>query len=307
MKKMIWLCLCACLCLGSLSAGKSADKRDLVRHTLAWDGLERSYYLREPQGLDKARKLPLVLALHGGGGVGEKMNKLTGLSDLGEKEGFLAVFPEGVGRNWNDGRPGDFSKAHRDHIDDVGFINALVEKLKTEYPVDPRRVYACGISNGAMMCFRLACEMAGTFAAVAAVGGSMPENLPGLCHPEKPVAVMVIFGRQDPLVPYGGGYVSVLGRKRGKVVPVEESLEFWARVNHCDLPEEAEALPDLDSKDGTRVFKRSCGKVEILLVEGGGHTWPGGWQYLWEFLVGKTSRDFNASETIWKFFQRNHR
>jgi polyhydroxybutyrate depolymerase len=149
--------------------------------------------------------------------------------------------------------------------------------------------------------------MSETFAAIGVVSGSMPENLPALCHPSRPVAVMVIFGKDDPLIPYKGGNVSVLGRKRGRVVSVEESVQFWAKKNHCVLPDEAEAMPDTDPQDGTRAYRRSGGKVEEILIEGGGHTWPGGWQYMWTFLVGKTSRDFNASRTLWKFFQKNHR
>jgi polyhydroxybutyrate depolymerase len=174
--------------------------------SIIFAGLERTYRIHMPPSYDKSTPLPLLIALHGGGGSGEKMEELTlrGFNRLSDKEGFIVVYPDGIEKHWNDGRENVKYRAHREKIDDVGFISALIDYLVKQYNIDIKQVYATGISNGAMMSFRLGCELSEKIAAIAPVAGSMPENLPTRCSPSRSISVLIISNTEDPLVPWGG-------------------------------------------------------------------------------------------------------
>jgi polyhydroxybutyrate depolymerase len=254
----------------------------------------------------------LVLALHGGGGTDARMVQLTGggFNTLADRDGFLVAYPDGLEKHWNDGRAGVSWRAHRDGVDDVGFLAALIARLAGEWPVDARRVYVTGASNGGMMAIRLGCELADKIAAIAPVIGAMPAALAPRCAPSAPLSVLFMNGVQDPLVPWQGGEVR-LGRKNfGTVLSVAESVKFWATHNRCAVAPVVTDQPDRDPRDGTRVrreFYESCRdgtEVVLYAIEGGGHTWPGGYQYRPERVIGKGSRDIDGAEAIWNFFRR---
>ena len=161
------------------------------------------------------------------------------------------------------------------------------------------------------MCFRFALNRPDLIAAIATVMAAMPIELEAE-HPQgKPIPIMIMAGTKDPLVPWKGGYISFLGRKLGKVMSMAEMIQFWTSRNSCSPMPATLALPDNSPQDGTQVFRstyRSTKKapVHVFQIEGGGHTWPGGYQYLPAFLIGKTSRDFDAGEAIWEFFRHHH-
>lgn len=280
--------------------------------SLVHDGLKRTYRIHIPSSYHKNRSMPLVIALHGGGGTGEGMEELTrgGFNTLSEKEGFIVVYPDGVKKNWNDGRKEVRSRAHREKIDDVGFISALVVKFTKELNIDQKRVYVTGISNGALMSDRLACELSEKIAAIALVTGSIPKNKTYTSLPSRPIPVLVINGIADPLVPWEGGeIVGILGEQRGEVISTSETIKFWVTHNRCSSTPVITELPDKNPLDGTRVRREAYSKgreaTEVILyaIEGGGHTWPGGRQYLPERIIGKTSKDIDANEVIWNFFK----
>jgi polyhydroxybutyrate depolymerase len=183
------------------------------------------------------------------------------------------------------------------------------------YNIDPKRAYVTGISNGGIMSYRLACELSHKIAAIAPVDGNIPHLLVYECYPTMPVSVLAINNVNDPLVPYYGGniYSSIRRLNLGKVLSVKESIEFWVNRNNCTSSPVVTEEPDLDPRDGTRVtseeyINRNDGTEVILYsVDGGGHTWPGGFQYLPSFIVGKTCRDFDACEVIWSFFKKHSR
>ncbi|MFH0887398.1 MAG: PHB depolymerase family esterase [bacterium] len=306
-KRIFSLLIIAVICIfGSLSISYAAS--------IKWDGLTRTYLIHVPPSLTKSKPVPLVIALHGGGGMGKNMIKLTpgGFDQLADQDGFIVVYPDGLGKNWNDGRSNkevDY-RAHKENVDDVGFISALIDNLINEYNVDPKRVYVTGISNGAMMTYRLGCELSEKIAAIAPVAGNIPQNLLSRCQPHKPVSVLVINNTNDPLMPYKGGDITgpYGKRKLGKVISVAESVDFWVKQNNCNT-KAIVTDSDIDPKDGTRVHREIFygGKdgTEVILysIEGGGHTWPGGYQYFPEWLIGKTSREFDANQVIWDFFK----
>jgi polyhydroxybutyrate depolymerase len=284
-----------------------------------YDNLVRTFHIHTPSLFDKSVQLPLVIALHGRGGTGESMVLLTrkAFNNLSDKDRFVVVYPDGIELNWNDGRMDEEAndRAHRDNVDDVGFISALIDTMIKDYNIDPRKVYVTGISNGAIMSYRLACELSYKIAAIAPVDGSIPYVLFPDCFPVKPVSVLAVNNVNDPLVPYEGGniYSSIRKLNLGRVLSVNESMAFWVNRNKCSLLPVVTEMPDLDPEDGTRITRKEYNDcidgTEVILysVDGGGHTWPGGVQYLPSLIIGKTSRDIDASEVIWSFFRKHTR
>jgi polyhydroxybutyrate depolymerase len=171
-------------------------------------------------------------------------------------------------------------------------------------------VYATGVSNGAFMSQRLAAEASDRVAAIAAVIGGMAPQVRARFAPATPVSVLLINGTDDPLVPYQGGPVA---RNRGETIAVSEIVRLWIGHNQCPAGAETVMLPDVDPADGTRVRRTTYGPcagrttVVLYTVDGGGHTWPGGSQYLPRAVIGRTSRDVDATLVIWQYFRSHPR
>jgi len=283
------------------------------------DDLKRKYKFYIPAFHNRSVPVPLLIALHGKGGNGHSMILLTrkGFNKLAEKDGFIVVYPDGIELNWNDGRIDEESndRAHRENIDDVGFISALIDSMIRDYNIDTNRVYVTGISNGAIMSYRLACELSRKITAIAPVDGNIPQHFFAECPGYRPVSVLAINNTEDPLVPFDGGDIhgSLNKVKLGKVLSVDESVGFWIKTNNCSTIPVITEMPDLVPKDGTKVIKKHYtggtdgSEVILYTIEGGGHTWPGGLQYLPERIIGKTSRDIDANEVIWSFFKSHSR
>ncbi len=288
--------------------------RGTVCQTIDFDGLIRTFRLYVP-GPDAPRPLALVFVLHGGGGTGIGMVRMTdgGFHELAERDGAIIVYPDGVDRQWNDGRRDFKSRAHSENIDDVGFISWLIDRIAEEHPLDLDRVYATGISNGGMMSFRLGCGLSQRLAAIAPVVANMPADLMRVCAPARPVSVLVTNGTEDPLIPFGGGHVGSPRRSRGLVISANDSLGFWARHNGCGAQAEVKLLPDRVPGDRTRlersVWPTCSAGVSVTLnkIVGGGHTWPGGQPGTPRIIVGRVSRELDGVQEIWAFFMRHRR
>jgi len=291
---------------GAASGASPADQRGRLEH----DGLSREYLLHVPKSHPSGKRVPLLMALHGGGGTGENMRKLTagGFDRLANQEGFIVAYPDGVERHWNDGRDKVKYRTHKEKVDDVGFISALIDKLVRERNADRSRVYVTGMSNGAMMSHRLGVELSDRVAAIAPVTGSLPKTLVAK-RPARPVPAMIMYGVADPLMPWEGGEVRLGRVKLGEVLSAEETVRFWTGWNGCARPPAVSLEPDRSPDDGTRVRReaytpgRGGAEVVLVAVEGGGHAWPGGWAYLGEGFIGRTSRDIDACKVIWDFFK----
>ena len=292
-----------------LAAGSSAQSRrekralrdtsDQVR-TIQVADMKRSYILHLPAHLDPRKPAPLVLVFHGGGGHAWNMPRFTGFDQLSDQAGFIVAYPESVNGHWNDGR--NLSPA-----DDVAFIRELIAELQRSHPVDPKHVYAAGISNGGFFSNRLACELAGKIAAIASVAATMPEPLAPACKPSQPVSVMYMHGTKDPLVPIDGGPVA---GTHGTCISLADAAQFWRRADHTSDSPAEEDLP-VREDDGTGVHRqvwkggRQGTEVVVYTVKNGGHTWPGGMQYLPPLIVGKVTHQMDATPVIWEFFSRH--
>lgn len=268
-------------------------------HSIRVGDRDRSFLLHLPPAAQGAP--PLVVALHGRAGDGGQMEAGSGLSALADREGFVVAYPDGVHRSWNDLR-GE-SPAARAGADDVGFLGALIDRLVAREGVDPRRVYVVGASNGGMMTFRAACELSPKIAAVGAVIGLMPANGADRCAPSHAMPVMIIAGTDDPLVPFTGGDIN------GQVLSARDTRERWATLGGCGAVGPTLLVDRVD--DGTRVHRaghagcRDGAEVVLVSVEGGGHTWPGGAQYLPRFLIGPVTHDIDGAEELWRFLRRH--
>ncbi len=273
-------------------------------HTLRHDDRLRTFRLHRPQRETPGRH-PLIIALHGRGGTGAEIERLSGLSSLSDEEGFAAVYPDGVEGTWNDGRELDSFPAMRDGIDDVGFIERLVDHLVDRFDVDPGRVYATGISNGGHMSHRLGAELSHRLAAIAPVAASMPRLVHDRAKPSNPIGVIVFFGDEDPVNWWDGG-----GQAGGASAPVPEIMRWWARHNGCSPEPSVERLPPAVD-DGTRIRRETWGgspnEVVLYAIEGGGHTWPGGPSPRREHIFGCTTHNLDAGRTMWAHFQRHRR
>ncbi|MCB9292811.1 MAG: T9SS type A sorting domain-containing protein [Lewinellaceae bacterium] len=276
----------AALCLPFLAAAQ-----DVVTGTINHDGLSRSYRLYIPPANASGEGLPLVFNFHGYGSNAFQQELYSGMNEVADTAGFFVCYPNGVASAWNVGW--DFGST----ADDVGLTAALIDELSENYNIDPRRVYACGMSNGGFMSYRLACELNSRIAAIASVTGSMVPGYLGSCSPGRAVPVLEIHGTADAVVPYEG--------QANLCVNIDTVVHFWATNNSCDPVPVAQDLPDtapLDGSTATRVDYNNCEgdrQVSLFRIKGGGHTWPGA-----AFSIGVTNQDIDASVEIWRFFNR---
>jgi polyhydroxybutyrate depolymerase len=269
--------------------------------------LVRRYLLHVPKG--GAGPRPAVLMLHGAGGTGAWTRDETGWNATADREGFAVAYPDGVAPDpahppgflanpqvWNAGAGPGLALARG--ADDVGFLRAVLDDLPRRTPVDPRRVYVAGFSNGAAMAFRLAAELSERIAAVAPVAGYCPAVAP----PARPVPTVYVVGADDPLVPLEGGEVrSPWGGHVERRPPVGETLARWAEL--LGLPPDPVAEAE---EDGVTVVEYGPG-VEFFgaVVAGLGHHWPGGRGRLNPRIAGRPSDRVRANELIWEFFQKH--
>ena len=242
-----FLCLCVLLWAAALlpHAALAADSQRILV-----DGTLRTYHIHAPRDLG-SHPVPLVLAFHGGGSQGKGMERLTRFDDLANREGFIVVYPDGLDKHWNDGREVTSDTALERRGDDVAFVTALIDAIERDYAIDPRRIYATGISNGAIFTNYLGDRLAHRIAAIAPVAGGIAERFAPEFSPSQPVSVLIIQGTRDPLMPFEGGEVHP--GHRGRIVPTRRALELWARADGLSSEAEHSVRPDTDPADACTV------------------------------------------------------
>ena len=261
--------------------------------TIVSSGERREYLLHVPPNLDRTKPAALVLSLHGAGGWPALQRDLSRWNELADREGFIVVYPAGQDsagpRIWR-------MTGERD----PRYIADLIDKLRREYAIDPKRIYANGLSNGGGMSFALSCRMPDRFAAIGMVGAAL--LLPSTwCKSTEPVPMIGIHGLRDTMAPYHGGSSWVAP----SFAPFPAFGADWARRNRC-----ASNARDVEIRDGvTRREYEQCANdatVALYSLRDGGHTWPGGAE-LPEWFAGKTIHDFDATAEMWRFFEQHPR
>jgi polyhydroxybutyrate depolymerase len=256
-------------------------------------GQQRAYLVHVPKGYDGTKAVPLVISIHGAGGWPAQQMRLSGWNDIADREGFLVVYPSGFERGsprkW--GVPVDGQRER-----DVQFITDLIDSLGKEYRIDPRRIYADGLSNGGSMAYVLSCTLANRVAAVGMVAAAQVMRWQS-CSAARAVPVISFHGTADRIVPYRGGSSSMT---RWRFPDVEAWTAGWARRNGCDGNARVTSLAADVTK---REYVQCAGDASVVLynVKDGGHTWPGS-EPMPEWFVGRTTASVDATEEIWKFF-----
>ncbi len=285
--------------------------------TLSHGGRERSYIAHLPPQARDRRPLPAVVAFHGGGGYGAYFESHSHLDEVADREGFLAVYPNGTGRRrnrlltFNAGSCCGYAADH--HVDDVGFTLALLDDLARRTPLDRRRVYATGLSNGAMMAYRLAAQAADRVAAIAPVAGGMAEDS---FAPSHAVPVMHFHSVDDPRALYHGGLGPPFPFTKTRVwhPDVDSVLARWIVRDGCPAaPTVGVTLvappgtPDSGQTATRYVYGPCTSGAEVVLWKftGVGHAWPGGEQGRLEgTFVGRGTHILDANTEMWRFFSR---
>lgn len=279
--------------------------------------VKRSYLVRVPPRAAPGVALPVVLNFHGGGGDAKTQKWYSRMDEAADRDGYIAVYPNGTGglgerfNTWNAGQCCGIAVLTR--VDDVGYAVAVLDDLARRTPVDRRRVYATGLSNGAMMAYRLAAEAPERIAAVAGVAGAMTL---AQFAPRLPVPVMHIHSVDDQLALYDGGFGHALLTPDllMRHASVNDMLRRWLEHNQCKgKGEAAPAIAGSGADSGhtaTRIVWRPCrGGVEVVLwrLTGAGHVWPGGQRDFLPLLLGTSSGVIDANREIWRFFSRFRR
>lgn len=257
----------------------------------------RTFLIHTPTGYSSLQKLPVVIALHGGFGNAFNLQNQSQLSVKADQEHFIVIYPEGVQggffniRTWNAGVCCGHAAAS--NIDDVHFIEELLDYLVSNYAVDQQRIYVTGMSNGGFMAYRLACELSDKIAAIAPVASSMTMDL---CMPTNPVPVIHFHSIQDDNVLYQGGYGS--GASNHYSPPLDSIFNVWSELNECSIQKDTL----IDNNEYTLINWRECNctsEIEFYLTEDGGHSWPGGNPTL---MGDPVSQVINANDKMWDFF-----
>ncbi len=284
---------------------------------LTHDGRARSAIVHVPPQAAKGRALPVVVNFHGASGDARSHQRYVGMDRLADREGFVVVYPNGTGPfpdqllTWNAGAC--CGPAQVDGVDDVGFVGALLDEVSRRLAVDPARVYATGLSNGAMLTYRLAAEAPERFAAIAPVAGAMAL---ATFAPRTPISILHIHSVDDPLTRYTGGLGPPFtpGETRAMHAPVAETLARWRGLMGCPArpitaaERGGPARSAAARETATRLRWSPCRRgTEIVhwRLTGVGHIWPGAKRVYVQGLFGPPSDVIDANLEIWQFFRRH--
>ena len=258
-----------------------------------------------------SKTAPLILALHGRGSDGARMEALSELNDRADQYEFVVAYPDAQGGTWFYPRGlGGFGE----EPNDTAFLLAVIDKLVDEQRVDAKRIYVTGISNGGFMAQRLACDAPDRIAAMASVAATGFAEMEQACNKDTPVAAMFIHGTEDQLVPWEGRKIkNTDGSIQTVTYTMSKTLTLWSAYNGCEGKLSQGEIPAAGNSPGTRVTIIATDpckyRSEVILVSilGGGHNWPGVEGVIPERIAGRVNLDFHAADEIVKFFQRHVR
>src|SRR5262245_19450092 len=290
----------------SMLADDSLVPGDQIR-SLDIGNRTRTCLIHVPKSYDGKKAVPVIVAFHGGASNAEQMVRFCGLNELSDAVGCLVVYPNGTGRvntslTWNGGNCCGY--AFQNNVDDVAFVKRLLDDLESIAKVDGKRVYLTGMSNGAIMAYRVASELSERFAAVAPVAGPMGAEK---CNPTRPVSVIHFHGTDDEFAPFKGGK-GPRSVTQTDFFSVEHTIKAWIRATGCKEGAEISVLREKSTNELGVIRKTFAGgkdgaEVVLIIVEGGGHTWPGRVPAL--KVLGRSTTSISANEMMWEFFQKH--
>ena len=278
-----------------LVLSNSGHCQSYISQTIQYDGETRQYEVYVPEIYNGTVSVPLVFSFHGGSGTAAEQIGIGDFSSYADTANFIAVYPQAL-PDPNDG--GSTNWIHKDPttVDDVLFIDALIDVLADTYQIDLNRIYACGYSLGGEFTLSLACRLNSRIAAIGAVARTMQTYTYNICSPVHPTGVMTILGTADGISNYDGVFFG--GEQY--YVSAAEMHSFWASQNNCNANAVTTLVPDINATDGSTVERNTwstaegCAYVEELKVIGGGHDWPGSFG----------NADINATAELWQFLSR---
>lgn len=278
---------------------RPAAAGDAVPHTIDVNGLSRSYLLYVPTG-QSGKRLPAFIMMHGSGSTDTQQERYSDFDAFAQANGLVVMYPNGIDKHWNDGRV----IGHESQADDVGFIKAMLAEVIAQGVVDPKRVYAAGISNGGFMAQHLACVMPDALAGIAVVAATQPVD--AACPSPRPMPVIFFQGTADKLVPFIGGPIAPQFGNRGTAMSNAQAVAIWQKRNGCGAAQKTQ-LPAKNDPLQVTVETYSCpaGRgLENVIVQDGGHTWPGAHQgWLATRILGPVTGNISANAAMWTFFQ----
>lgn len=295
---------CFLLLPAFLHAQSQAKEAHLEARTIQVQNEQREYYIHFPSGRSGQGR-PVVFVLHGGKGTAVQRARQTGFNIIADRDDFVAVYPQGLNKQWN--------SSHQSN--DVAFFTAMINTLVNQESIDSKRIYIIGGSNGGMMTYILACDLADRIAAVVPIVASMPTTSLTSCQPRASVPILIMAGTADPLMPYKGGLVAHgKGDLASKtVISIEETLSFWRNHNRCPTQSSTRQLPDRDRDDGITteaILWRDClagSQVILYRMDGAGHGLPGrsaNKSFIAKRVGGKSTNDFDSTEEAWAFVRQ---
>ncbi|MDB5257061.1 MAG: putative esterase [Chitinophagaceae bacterium] len=270
------------------------------------DQLQREYLIHLPPGYSSTGIYPVIFALHGGGGNYENTPALYNLNTVADKYNFIVVYPNAINKSWC--MKGVGGMANEQDIDDVKFISVLMDTLVRNYHADSASFFCTGLSRGGIFSFFLVSKLSGRFKAIAPVCASIPLSIADT-YTFYPTSVLLINGTDDPLLPFDGGHGSISRSKRNEenhFISTHDLVHKIKTLNTCPEISIAHPLPNHEKGDKCTAVKTTyqCSGTRFVFIKvnNGGHTWPGGQQYLSKDIIGKVCQDFKAEEEIVNFF-----
>lgn len=268
--------------------------------TITFDhkGYSRNCIVHLPAGYNDSIQYPLVFNLHGRSTNNSLQQLYSAMDAVADTGGFIVAYPDGINNGWD-------TIAFNSPVDDVGFINRLLDTMILKYSIDTDRVYSTGLSMGGFMTYRLGCELGERFAAIASVSGPTVDLVMNACNSAPRISVLHIHGTADSTIPYAGATLEGI-----YFHPVDSTIQYFVNKNGCASTPVVYNFPDVVTSDGCTVtsyhYNQCQDSTEVLLykVIGGGHTWPGGFPLP---FLGNTDGDIKASVEIWNFFRRHKR
>jgi polyhydroxybutyrate depolymerase len=271
---------------------------------LTHDEVKRRFivYVPASYATNPDRHYPVVLHFHGGGMTAAEQMLYTRMNATADRHDFIVAYPQGIEQDWNVG----FGMPYAAGTDDVGFTEAVIDHLVATLRVDTTRLYATGLSRGGFFVHRLAAELSHRLAAVASVGAPLPvpvrdEQRPR--GPARPIGVMQVHGTADAVVVYDG--------KDGHYLSARETQAYWVARNGIEGVPPLTVSQDADSTDSTRITvlttRHTAEAVSLVTVHDGGHTWPGADPFNVGLPIGRTTREIDVNEMMWRFFAAHQR